>query len=66
MLTQTNRKTKQHSIIALDQNFVTHMQCKLKTNNWELDHVQEWLLQGIRTWDSIPTCDEYCLGHKQF
>jgi FtsZ-binding cell division protein ZapB len=25
MLTQTNKKTKQHSIIALDQNFATHM-----------------------------------------
>jgi hypothetical protein len=25
MLSQTNRKTKQHSTIALDQNFATHM-----------------------------------------
>jgi len=25
MLTQTNKTTKQHSTIALDQNFTTHM-----------------------------------------
>jgi hypothetical protein len=66
MITQINRKTKQHSTIALDQNFATYMWCKVKTNNWELDHVQKWLLQGIRFWNSVFTCDKCCSGHKQF
>jgi len=42
------------------------MWCKVKTNNLELDHVQEWLLQGIRTKNFILACDKCCLSHKQF